>query len=371
MDEPIRVLQVFAQMNRGGAESMIMNLYRYIDRKKVQFDFIVHTDEKCVFDDEIELLGGKIFNVDAYEGKNHIAYKRWWNNFFKAHPEYKIVHGHVRSTASIYLKIAKKYGLITIAHSHSTSSGTGAAAVVKNILQYPIRYTADYFLACSNPAGMWLFGKKTCQKNNYFVLNNAIDAKKFICDENRRKDIRKSFQMEDKFVIGHIGRFDDPKNHEFLIEIFKKVHEKKDNAVLILVGDGKLRYSIEKKVANMGLSDSIVFTGVRSDISELLQAMDAFVFPSLFEGLGIVVIEAQASGLPCIVSDVLPQEVYVTNLIQTISLKESESSWAEKVLAYDKGYERRNTYEQMKSSGYDIRATAKWVQDLYLRNWNK
>src|SRR5699024_6622505 len=149
MTEPIRILQVFAEMNRGGAETMIMNLYRHIDRERIQFDFIVHTQEKCAFDEEIKQLGGKIYRVQKYVGTNHFDYKNAWKNFFLSNTDYKIIHGHVRSTASIYLKIAKKYNLVTIAHSHSISSGSGIKAVIKDVFQYPIRYISDYFLACS------------------------------------------------------------------------------------------------------------------------------------------------------------------------------------------------------------------------------
>jgi len=180
MSQPIRVLQVFAQMNRHGSESMIMSMYRNIDRSKVQFDFIVHTTDKCDYDEEIESLGGRIYSIPRYTGTNHFLYKKAWHNFLKQHSDYKIIHGHIRSTASIYLKIAKKYGLITIAHSHNTSSGAGFSAIVKNIYQYPIRYIVDYLFACSKSAGTWLFGERACRKDNFFILNNAIDTKKFI-----------------------------------------------------------------------------------------------------------------------------------------------------------------------------------------------
>lgn len=366
MPRPIRVLQVLAQMNRGGAESMMMNLYRHMDRTKVQFDFIVHTDKKCAFDDEIQSLGGKIYRVPAYRGANHLRYQNCWEKFFKKYPEYKIIHGHVRSTAAIYLKIAKKYGLMTIAHSHSTSSGTGLSAIVKNILQYPIRYTADYLFACSESAGTWLFGERACKKDNFFIMNNAIDAKEFIYNKDKRTEKREEFQIEDKFVIGHVGRFQIPKNHEFLLDIFKAVHDKIKNAVLLLIGDGDLRLTIEKKVHCLGLSDSVIFTGVRQDIPELLQVMDVFVFPSLYEGLGIVTIEAQAAGLHCIAADTIPKEADVTDLMETVSLKESATYWASKILNYRDGYQRRNTYDQINLSGYDIGETTQWLENFYL-----
>jgi glycosyltransferase involved in cell wall biosynthesis len=369
MPEPIRVLQVFAQMNRGGAETMIMHLYRHIDRNKIQFDFIVHTEEKCAFDDEIEQLGGRIYRIPRYSGKNHFIYKRAWRDFFIKYPEYKIIHGHVRSTASIYLGIAKRYGLITIAHSHNTSSGKGFSAIAKNILQHSIRYTADYLFACSRLAGEWLFGEKACMSEKFFILNNAIEAKKFIFNVNIRAKKRKEFQIEDKFVIGHIGRFHTQKNHKFLIDIFEKVHDRNKNAVLLLIGDGELRNLIAKKVDALGLTGSVIFTGIRSDIPELLQAMDIFVFPSLYEGLPVTLVEAQAAGLKIIAADTITEEIKLTNLVDFVQLTDSTSYWAEKVLQYTYGYERTNAYSEICKAGYDVKENAKWLEEFYLNEY--
>ncbi|MDC3411847.1 glycosyltransferase family 1 protein [Terrihalobacillus insolitus] len=353
-------------MNRGGAETMIMNLYRNIDRSKIQFDFIVHTEDKCAFDDEIYKLGGRIFRVPTYKGTNHLPYLKNWEHFFKKHPEYKIIHGHVRSTASIYLKIAKKYGLITIAHSHSTSSGNGLSAIAKNVLQFPIRHVADYFFACTKTAGEWLFGKKTCQKENFHIFKNAIDAKKFVFNNVVRSRVRKELRIEDKFVIGHVGRFHSSKNHEFLIDIFKNVHKKNDNAILLLVGDGDLQDTIRKRVYNLGLDNNVIFTGVRSDIPELFQAMDMFVFPSLYEGLGIVLIEAQATGLPCVIANTIPKEALITDNVKQFSLTESPKVWTEAILKRMDSYERKSTYAKIKDSGYDIEESHRWLQEFYL-----
>jgi glycosyltransferase involved in cell wall biosynthesis len=368
MSEPLRVLQVFARMDRGGAETMIMNLYRNMNRSEVQFDFVVHTNDHCSFDDEIKELGGKIFRIPAYQGRNHLSYKKSWEAFFKTHPEYKIIHGHLRSTASIYLKIAKKYGLVTIAHSHSTSSGTGLPALIKNTLQYPIRYIGDFLFACSQAAGIWLFGEKACKRENFYLLNNAIDSNKFIVNETLRRDKREEIQIQDKFVIGHVGRFNYPKNHEFLIDIFKAIHDKESNSVLMLVGDGELRKKIENKVAVLGLTNSVIFTGLRHDIPELLQAMDVILFPSLYEGLPVTIIEAQAAGLPCVISDQITTEVQISDLITSISLKEPPERWAETVLSYLGQSYRKNTYSEIAKAGYDIKQTSKWLQNFYLEN---
>lgn len=365
MSEPIRILQVLAEMNRGGAESMIMNLYRHIDRAKIQFDFIVHTQDRCAFDEEIEQLGGRIYRIPRYIGKNHFAYKNEWNNFFANYPEYKIIHGHVRSTASIYLKIAKNYNLITIAHSHNTSSGSGFISVIKNLFQYPIRNISDYFLACSESAGKWLFGDKIVVSNKFNILNNAIEADRFTFNNKVRDAIRNEFGIEAKYVIGHVGRFHPQKNHEFLIDIFKNIHDKIEDSVLLLVGEGSLKESMQLKVRKEKLESCVIFAGVRSDVPNIFQGMDLFMFPSLYEGLGIVVVEAQASGLNCIVSDQIPDEAIITKLVEKVSLSKSPEYWSERAIEKI-NYKREDTSTLIKDAGYDINDTTKWLEKFYL-----
>lgn len=367
MSEVIRILHVFGRLDRGGAETMIMNLYRNIDRTKIQFDFIIHTKDKCDYEDEIRFLGGRIYSIPRYKGKNHREYKNIWNDFLKQHNEYKIIHGHVRSTAAIYLSIAKKYKLKTISHSHNTSSGKGIVAIFKNLLQYPIRYKADYLFACSKSAGEWLFGEKACKSKKFYILKNAIDSEKFIFNKEIRIEKRKELNLQDNYVIGHIGRFHPQKNHDFLINVFKKVHEKNKNSVLLLIGDGELKKSIENNVKKLGIEKNVIFTGGRSDITELLQAMDLFVLPSLYEGLGIVVIEAQASGLHCVVSDNVPKETNITKNVKYISLKESQRYWSQIILKYFEGYNRKNTKDKIIDSGYDIKETSKWIEKFYFK----
>lgn len=366
--KPIRILQVIGSLNNGGSQAMIMNIYENIDRSKVQFDFVIDRPNDLAYGERIEELGGKIFVIPQFTAKNTFAFYKAWNEFFSNHSEYKIVHGHVRSTAAIYLKIAKMYGLTTISHSHSTSSGNGLTALVKNILQYPIRNTADYFFSCSKSAGEWLFGKRVCTQKNFFLLKNAIDAERFTFNKQTRVEKRKEYNVDDKFVIGHVGRFNTPKNHEFLINTFKLIYEKNSRAILMLVGDGELREKVQQRVDELGITNQVIFTGARSDIADLLQAMDVFLFPSLYEGLGIAVIEAQASGLPCIVSNMVPSEAIVTEHVNKMTLSEGVDKWADKALGY-MGYRRGNSYEQIKEAGYHIKDTAKWIEDFYLYNY--
>lgn len=362
-NECIRILHVFGRLNRGGAETLVMNLYRNIDRNRMQFDFMIHTDEKCDYEDEINKLGGKIHRISRYKGSNHFDYKKEWQKFFKEHPEYKIIHGHVRSTASIYLAIAKKFKVITLSHSHNTSSGNGMSALVKNVLQHRIRYIADNLIACSKESGEWLFGKNFSRKKNAYIINNAIDSEVFKYDINIRKKIRRELNLEDKFVIGHIGRFHPQKNHDFLIDVFNEVYKKNKKAILILIGEGELKTSIEEKVKKLKLDNNVFFAGTRSDISDLFQGMDVFVFPSLYEGLPLTLIEAQASGIPCIISENITKDVKITNVVEYVSLQKNEMHWAKIILKHTNN-QHFNTYSQIVESGYDIKSVSKNYQEF-------
>jgi len=368
MTEPIRILHVVGSMNRGGTETMIMNLYRQIDRSKVQFDFMVHTSDKCAYDDEILELGGKIYRVPMFKGTNYFSYQNAWIQFFNTNQEYKIIHGHIGSSAAIYLKLAKRNGCFTIAHSHNTKSiGKNLKSFLYPYFSYPTRYIADFFFGCSKNAGSDRYGKKVVSSDKFKVLNNAIPANKYRYSNEIREQLRKKLNVEEKTVLGHVGRFSHQKNHQMLINIFQTLHKENPDTVLLLVGDGELRKSIENRVVDLGLSDSVIFTGVRSDIPELMQAMDVFVFPSLYEGLGLVAIEAQAAGLRCVVSDSIPKEAFVTDLIKSLPLEEPVDIWAKSILQYSKGYVRKNTYEVIKNNGYDILDIAKWLESFYLK----
>lgn len=367
MGECVRILHTVGIMNRGGIENMIMQLYRNIDRSKIQFDFVVHNPQVADFDDEIRAMGGKIYYAPRYTVTNHIQYKKWWNDFFKFNKEYKIIHGHIYSVASIYLKIARKYGLVTISHSHSTSSGKGIKAMVQNLLQRNLRNIPDYLFSCSNASGEWLYGRDCEKRENYILLNNAIDTEKYSFNEQIREAVRLDFGLTDKFVIGHIGRFVELKNHRYLLEIFKKLLKENENSMLLLVGDGVMRKEIEDKAEELGIRDKVIMTGVRTDVNELLQAMDCFVFPSVYEGLPVTVIEAQASGLPCFISDTITDEVRVTELVKMMSINQNPERWAKEILKSSVNFKRYNTKQQIADSGYDIYTTAKWLLDFYLK----
>lgn len=366
MSDPIRVLMVIGKMDRGGAETIVMNLYRNINRNRVQFDFAVHTYDKGDYDDEILALGGRIFYFPQYKVYNEIIYRKKWNEFFKTHgSEFKFVHGHIGSCATIYLSEAKKFGIKTIAHSHSCMNGLYGKCF--KILSFPQRYIADWFLGCSDEAGIDRFGKKVVSNYKiYKTLSNGIDAKAYIYNPKIRNEYRKRFNVDDKLVIGHIGRFTYAKNHKFLIDVFKEIRKMREDSVLALVGRGELETEIREYVEKAGVSDSVIFGGVRSDISDFLQMYDVFVFPSIYEGLGIALVEAQAAGLPCIISDIIPSIACVTPNCKKLPLNDSPKAWAAEIIDMYEKTDRTNTYEYIKKSGFDIESVAQKLEDFYV-----
>ena len=360
MGEPIRVLQIVTYMGRGGLETMLMNYYRHIDRSKVQFDFLVHRDFEGDYDREILSLGGKIYYMPRLIPWSH-RYRQKLCAFFGAHPEYQIIHVHQDCLSSVALQCAKKCGVpVRIAHSHSSSA-------IKNI-KYPIKqyymkkipkYAADLF-ACGKRAGDWMFSGHV-----YQVIPNAIDAGRFAFDLSRRKEMRDALGLRDEqLVIGNVSRFSEQKNHLFLIDVFEAIQKKAPNAVLLLVGDGERRAQIEAYIAEKNLQDHVILTGVQSNVWDYYQAMDVFVFPSYYEGLGIAVVEAQASGLPCCVSTAIPDEAVLTELVERRSLHEGAKSWAMWILGCCKK-QRENTTEKICAAGYDIAQTAVWLENFY------
>ena len=358
----IRVLHVLGGLDRGGAETMVMNLYRNIDRETVQFDFLIHTPDKQAYYEEILALGGKIYHFPAFNGQNLFLLKKLWDNFFRDHPEYKILHSHVRSYASIYFRVAKKYGVKLIIHSHSTSNGKGISSIVKSVFQYPLRYQADYLVACSSESGKWLYGKKACKKANYIFVPNGIDVERYCYSKKVALAYREQLNLNEKFVIGHVGRFHEAKNHMFLLHVFTGVCRVRSDAMLLLVGDGMLRGKIEKKVRDLGLDQRVILTGSRGDVPELLQAMDVFVFPSVWEGLPVTVVEAQAAGLPCLISDKITNDVDISDLVKRLPIDDPDV-WVKMIV--DININRKDVHENIKSAGFDVRAVVESLKILY------
>lgn len=364
----IRVLHMIGSLEMGGSQSMIMNLYRCIDKTKIQFDFVVDRTEHMEYENEIKKLGGIIYVMPTFYGVNFVTIINAWNDFLDKHSEYKILHSHVRSYASLYFPIAKKKGLTTIIHSHNTSNGRGLTALVKDICQFPLRMEADYFFACSDKAGEWLFGKKIIKSNRYYLVRNAIDINKFKENMTVRSKIRKDLNIgNDDFVCGHVGRFVKQKNHSFLINLFKKMTSKVPNSKLILVGDGPLKSEISNLVEQCNLTDRVFFLGNRNDVNNILQACDVMLFPSLNEGLPVTIIESQAASLPCYISNKITKEVSITKLVKRLPINKGVDIWVNAVSNSE--LVKYCAEEEIRFAGYDINQTTKWISDFYSNIW--
>ena len=368
MKEPIRVLQVLGGTNLGGAESRVMDSYRHMDRDKIQFDFCVHTEERGFFDEEIGRLGGHVYRVPRFRVLNWVSYRKAWKDFFREHPGYRAVHGHMTSTASIYLPVAKKAGVpLTIAHARSAGVDPGMKGRITRFLRRNLGKKADLCLTCSKLAGEAVFGEKMARAGLVHTVPNAIDAAAFAYREEIRDKMRLQLQIpQDAFVIGHVGRFGHMKNHTFLLDVFEQVNKKLPSSMLLLVGEGGLQDMIKEKAAALGLVDKVIFTGNQADVSDYYQAMDFFVFPSVFEGLPGTVIEAQASGLRCLVSDSVTPEVLITELAQAEPLSLGAGTWAANVLER-KEYVRNQMTQAIKAAGFDVSDQVKMLEKIYLQ----
>ena len=379
MSEPIRILNVVGRMDRGGIETLIMNIYRHIDRNKVQFDFLAHYGkDNADYNEEIRVLGGRIYEMPVIKSTEKTYYTKVFEyikalkDFFRSHPEYHIVHGHMTNTASIYMPIAKKYGRVSccIAHSHLSSTQKSISplqAIGTNLLRIPLRNVATDYFACSESAARWLFSEKDILNGRVRMVQNGIDSALFDFQLPIRERLRKELDLRDSIVIGHVGRFYHPKNHDFIIDVFKRFHECHTDAMLMLVGEGELRTNIEKKVAKYGLTDNVIFMGMCPNVNELLQTMDLFLMPSHYEGLPVAGIEAQAAGLPVLASDAITREMDVTGNVCYLSLNYDVDRWAETIEKLLQGHLRISTRDEILKSGYDIQHTADELQEFYIK----
>jgi len=359
----IRVLHVVTTMNMGGIENFIMNYYRHIDRSKVQFDFLTHRSEKGYFDDEIEQLGGRIFHVPAINPFHHFSYLKALKEFFKDHPEYKIVHSHINTFSMFVLREAKRAGVpVRISHSHATTTKIDLKTPFRYYTKKKLtNYSTDNF-ACSDKAGKWLFGNK-----EFTFFPNSIDTEQFKYDLSTRNEVRTQLGVENNLVLGCVANFSPIKNHSFLIDVFKRVKENIPEAKLVLVGDGAERENIEKKAAELNLTDSVLLLGIRKDVSRLYQAFDEFLLCSISEGFPVSVLEAQTSGLACVLSSGVPRDVCVCDNISFLNINSTESisEWSEKIIEYSRLKRKDNSSEIIKN-GYDINDSAKKLERIYL-----
>ncbi|WP_236023530.1 glycosyltransferase [Bifidobacterium miconis] len=383
---PTRVLVLDTVMDRGGAETMMMNYLRHMDRGKVTYDFLVNRDYRAAYEDEIEALGGRVYRMCPMYPQYFGRYKKEIRSFLKAHSEYRIVHSNLEERSYFGLREAAKLGVpVRIAHAHNRPVGFDVKSVFREYFRLRLPRYVTHMFACGEEAGDWLFGAKN--RGRVIQQRNAIDTSLYRYDPAVAAKVRAEFGAgSDTFVLGHVGRFFPQKNHEFLIDIFAALHRIRPNSELWLVGGGELNDELKnrmrEKVASLGLDDAVRFLGVRSDVNRIMQGMDAFVLPSLFEGLPVTMIEAQAAGLPCTISDRVPVQCDVTGNVQVVALDAAPEEWAKRILAQAESYygscvtvagdgaayaaKRERGPELVTKAGFDITANAEWLQRFYL-----
>lgn len=371
-----KVLDILGEpIVNGGQESFILNMYNNMDLSKIQIDVLTpFYCENNKFKENIEKNGGKVFIGNlSFTNRRKENFRNYVEKFLREN-KYEIVHIQSGSIYSLMIgaQIAKKAGIKKIiVHSHCGGFKNIKYLIIKKISnRYLLKYPTDYW-ACSELAAKWKFPKKIIKEKKYKILKNAIDTDKIYFSKKVRENKRKELLIDDKLVFGHIGRFSIQKNHEFLIEIFNEIHKKNKNSILLLIGTGELEDIIREKVKELELSNSVKFLGVRNDINELLNAMDVFLLPSFFEGLPVVGVEAQATGLPVFTSDKVTKELPISELSFYYSLKLSAEKWSENILNEINNIKRINTTNKIKEKGYDVKLAAKLMQKYYEENMEK
>lgn len=365
--KPIRVLQILGIVAGGGVEAVIMNYYEHIDKNQVQFDFVVHDNSPVDITEKVEAMGGKVYKVTPYT-KNVLAFMYDVYKIIKKN-HYTIVHSNMNTLSVFSLFPAWMAGVpVRILHNHSTSVPSETKRnIMKMILRPFAKLFANRYFACSKLAAEWMYGKNSVESGKVTIIHNAIDLKKYAFDQAKRDRIRKELGIENKFVIGHVGRFMYQKNHEFLIDVFSEVVKCEPNAALLLIGDGPLKSQIMQKVKNLHIEDKVYFLGLRSDVQDLYNAMDLFVLPSYYEGLPVVGVECQANGLPTLVSTNVTKELYLTDIISYINLSDGIAVWRKNIiLKVNKKIEtRQNTYIQMENAGFNIKVESVKLMNIY------
>ena len=377
MGEPVRVLHVLGGLSLGGAESRVMDLYRCMDREKIQFDFLIHrrdidsgTYQKHFYETEVEALGGKVYALPKFMVYNYAAYRRAVREFFQKHHAFAVVQGHMTSTAAIYLPLAKRAGVpVVCAHARSAGVDKGIKGLATKFLRLSLLEKADYCLACSKEAGISVFGPKWSTSPKARLVPNAIDAMRFRYNAALREKMRAELSLGDSYAIGHVGRFHYSKNHEFLLEVFSRLHQnlakKGKQCKILLLGEGEGMAAAKAQAVALGIEKDVLFLGNRKDVEAYYQAFDLFLFPSRFEGLPGTVVEAQAAGLPCIISDRITKEVGISELVTFHSLEDGVEQWAGEV-ERSLVYERRDRCEAVRKAGFDVREQAKRLERFYL-----
>ena len=368
--KPIRILHVLNSLNRGGAETMLMNYYRKIDRRRFQFDFVVHDSNLGVYAAEVSQLGGHIYYVPKFKGYNVFACIQAWQRIFREAQNDRIVQGHMPSTAGLYLLLARLNGRLTIVHAHSddrANEDSLGRRMARRILYALARRIAQRFYGCSKRAGEASYGKKIVESEAFSLWHNAIDYKRFAFQREVRDSLRSKLGLAaGTFVIGHVGRFTWAKNHEFLLNLFTEFHKNHPDSRLLLVGDGELRSKLEQQMQDLHIRESVIMTGAVDNVEDYMTIMDVFVFPSHYEGLPTVNIEAQVNGLRCIVSTGVPEEVCIASGQVAFLPLTDKSRWLSE-LEKSMVIGRTSSTMALQNRDYDILQTVKWAESEYQR----
>ncbi|WP_395044875.1 glycosyltransferase [Flavobacterium sp.] len=369
MQQPIRVLQLFTIMNLGGAETNVMNYYRKLDASKIQFDFAVHRQEIGAYESEISILGGKIHRFIPLNPMKLKAYIKQIELFFDEN-NYDIIHGQCSELGYYFYKEAHKRKVpVIIAHGHNSNPKLDIKSPFRWFWKKRMMQYVNEYFTCGYEASIWLFGKKNA--NKAFTMTNAIDSSLFAFNVEKAAKMKLELQTQNAINIIHVGRFNEQKNHDFLIDIFNEVLKLEPNCKLFLVGDGELKSQIQNKVTKLEINDKVVFLGLRSNVNEILQAMDVFLFPSFFEGLPVSLVEAQASGTQCVISNGIPTEaILISDNVTVISLKESALSWAKKIVTLNI-QSKKDVSQLIIDKGYDINKNVTILENKYIQLLSK
>ncbi len=351
-----RMLHIVGGMYPGGLENFIMNINRNLNHEQVVFDVIVHSIREGDYTEEIKKLGGKVYlapRKSRHPIGNFFAIKR-----IVRENHYETVIRHSDNAFPVVDLLAAKLGGAKRRIYQSHSSSSSHVLLHRFFRTWMSGVVTDRF-ACSENAGKWMYGKRS-----FTVVKNAIDISDNLYHAEVREKTRKEWKLDDKIVYSHVGIYMPAKNHEFLIRFFAQIVKKQENAVLLLIGEGGLREQMEEEIRKLKLQDSVFLTGIRSDVPDLLQMTDVFLFPSIYEGLPLSVIEAQAAGLKCLISDAITKEVIVTNLVTQMSLSQGEEAWADRAIELSSPYQRKDTGKEIADAGYDVRTLAQWYAAL-------
>lgn len=359
---PVRVLHFVQRMEAGGTQALLINLHRNIDRTKIQFDYLVEYEAPQFYDEEIHRLGGRVYRTSFREDHNLPKFLGDLKRFFAEHAEYGIVHCHCYTVGYFVLRAAEREGItVRIAHSHNNSM-SGATVPIKIAMRSLFPVHATHLMACSREAGEFLFGGR-----DFTVVKNAIDVNRFAYSKEVREVVRRELGLGDSFVVGNVGRLHHQKNQSFLLEVFARVAEMRPDARLLMVGEGPLKSELLTKAERLGVFDRLTLLSNRTDVNRLYQAMDVFVLPSIYEGLGIVALEAQSSGLVTVCSDGVAEDANVSPLFERCALSASPERWADAIVAAEGRREPNAGSEGVRAHGFDIAANADYLQEWYLR----